>query len=73
MPDPPRVADLKARIIADIKREGQSLIGYTELREAWPKQFASTVQFNMISKIAEEEGWTFEFVATGVRFTPMTD
>jgi hypothetical protein len=71
VPDPPSSADLKARIIADIKRDGYSLISYEELRDAWPKEFATAMQFGIISMIAKEEQWSFEFLPGGVRFAPL--
>ena len=72
MPDPPKSADLKARIIADIKRSGQSLITYAELRAAWPDDFATVRQITVIAMLAREEKWNFEFATNGVRFTPAT-
>jgi hypothetical protein len=71
VPDPPRSADLKARIIVDIKRDGYSLVRYDELRAAWPGEFGTVMQFTMIATIAEEERWNFEFLSAGVRFTPL--
>ena len=70
MADPPSSADLKARIIADIKRDGFSLIRYEELKAAWPREFGTTSQFAVIAMISREEGWKFQFVPEGVRFTP---
>ena len=68
MPDPPSIRDLKARITADIKRQGYSLISYDELKSAWPEAFATAAQFATISMIADEERWQFEFVSFGVLF-----
>jgi hypothetical protein len=71
MPDPPSSADLKARIVADIKRQGFSLIRYEELRAGWPDQFGTAMQLGVISMIAKEESWSFEFLPGGVRFAPL--
>jgi hypothetical protein len=68
MPDPPSLRDLKARITADVKRQGYSLISYDELRSAWPKAFATAAQFAAIGMMANEEDWQFEFVSFGVLF-----
>ncbi len=68
MPDPPSIQDLKARITADLKRQGYSLISYDELKSAWPEAFATAAQFGAISMMADEENWAFEFVTFSVLF-----
>jgi len=68
VPDPPNIRDLKARITADIKRQGYSLISYDELKAAWPEAFATAAQLAAISMMADEENWMFEFVTFGVLF-----
>jgi hypothetical protein len=73
VPNPPRRADLKARIIVQIKRDGYSFIAYDELRAAWPGEFATAMQFAVISGIAQEENWNFEFLGGGIRFTPRAE
>lgn len=60
--------DLKARITADIKRQGYSLISFDEMKSAWPEAFATAAQLATISMMADEENWAFEFVSFGVLF-----
>lgn len=73
MPDPPTSADLKARILADIRRDGYSLITYAEFNAAWPGQFGTVRQISLITMIAREESLQFEFLPPGVRFTRATN
>lgn len=68
MPDPPSIRDLKARITADIKRQSYSFVSYDDLKAAWPEAFATAAQFAVISMMANEENWQFEFVTFGVLF-----
>lgn len=70
MPDPPSTADLKARILTQIRRDGSSLVSYEELRAAWPDEFGTVLQFSLIETIASEEQWNFAFLPEGIRFTP---
>jgi hypothetical protein len=70
VPDPPSIAALTARIAADIKRRGYSLISYEELRAAWPHDFGTAGQVAMVSMIARTQNWTFSYQESGVCFAP---
>jgi hypothetical protein len=69
VPKPPRIADLKARIAAQIRRDGFSFISHEELSSAWPNEFGSAMLFGLLTGIAADEDWVLEYQSSGVRFT----